>query len=122
MTKQVAIVLAGCGVFDGSEIYETTLTLLRLDQLGIGYRCFAPDVAQHHVINHLDQSPVEGETRNVLQESARLARAISARLPSWRQTTSMRSSCRVVLGWLKTSLISPCRATACRYWRASKRR
>ncbi len=42
MTKQVAIVLAGCGVFDGSEIYETTLTLLRLDQLGIGYRCFAP--------------------------------------------------------------------------------
>ncbi len=43
MTKQVAVVLAGCGVFDGSEIYETTLTLLRLDQLGIGYRCFAPD-------------------------------------------------------------------------------
>ncbi|WP_081192703.1 isoprenoid biosynthesis glyoxalase ElbB [Halomonas sp. BC1] len=74
MTKQVAVVLAGCGVFDGSEIYETTLTLLRLDQLGIGYRCFAPDVEQHHVINHLDQTPVEGERRNVLQESARLAR------------------------------------------------
>lgn len=74
MTKQVAIVLAGCGVFDGSEIYETTLTLLRLDQLGIEYRCFAPDVEQHHVINHLTQSPVEGEVRNVLQESARLAR------------------------------------------------
>jgi len=74
MTKQVAIVLAGCGVFDGSEIYETTLTLLRLDQLGIGYRCFAPDVEQHHVINHLTQTPVEGEQRNVLQESARLAR------------------------------------------------
>lgn len=74
MTKQVAVVLAGCGVFDGSEIYETTLTLLRLDHLGIGYRCFAPDVEQHHVINHLDQTPVEGERRNVLQESARLAR------------------------------------------------
>ncbi|UXZ53511.1 isoprenoid biosynthesis glyoxalase ElbB [Halomonas sp. 7T] len=74
MTKQVAIVLAGCGVFDGSEIYETTLTLLRLDQLGIGYRCFAPDVEQHHVINHITQTPVEGEQRNVLQESARLAR------------------------------------------------
>ncbi|WP_404473118.1 isoprenoid biosynthesis glyoxalase ElbB [Vreelandella venusta] len=74
MTKQVAIVLAGCGVFDGSEIYETTLTLLRLDQLGIGYRCFAPDVEQHHVINHITQSPAEGEQRNVLQESARLAR------------------------------------------------
>lgn len=74
MTKQVAVVLAGCGVFDGSEIYETTLTLLRLDQLGIGYRCFAPDIEQHHVINHLNQEVVEGERRNVLQESARLAR------------------------------------------------
>lgn len=74
MTKQVAVVLAGCGVFDGSEIYETTLTLLRLDQLGIGYRCFAPDIEQHHVINHLTQEVVEGERRNVLQESARLAR------------------------------------------------
>lgn len=74
MTKQVAVVLAGCGVFDGSEIYETTLTLLRLDQLGIGYRCFAPDIEQHHVINHLNQEVAEGERRNVLQESARLAR------------------------------------------------
>lgn len=74
MTKQVAVVLAGCGVFDGSEIYETTLTMLRLDQLGLGYRCFAPDIEQHHVINHLNQEVVEGERRNVLQESARLAR------------------------------------------------
>ena len=74
MTKQVAVVLAGCGVFDGSEIYETTLTLLRLDQLGIDYRCFAPDIEQYHVVNHLTQEPVEGESRNVLQESARLAR------------------------------------------------
>lgn len=74
MTKQVAVILAGCGVYDGSEIYETTLTLLRLDQLGIGYHCFAPDMAQHHVINHITQSEVEGSTRNVLEESARLAR------------------------------------------------
>ncbi|MGS2744775.1 isoprenoid biosynthesis glyoxalase ElbB [Halomonas sp. LS-001] len=74
MTKQVAVILAGCGVYDGSEIYETTLTLLRLDQLGIGYHCFAPDMAQHHVINHITQDEVEGSTRNVLEESARLAR------------------------------------------------
>lgn len=73
MTKQVAVILAGCGVYDGSEIYETTLTLLRLDQLGIGYRCFAPDIEQQ-VINHLNQEVVEGDVRNVLQESARLAR------------------------------------------------
>ncbi|GEN28699.1 glyoxalase [Halovibrio variabilis] len=74
MTKQVAVILAGCGVYDGSDIYETTLTLLRLDQLGIGYRCFAPDIEQHHVVNHRNQEVADGEPRNVLQESARLAR------------------------------------------------
>lgn len=74
MTKQVAVILAGCGVYDGSEIYETTLTLLRLDQLGIGYRCFAPDIEQHHVVNHLTQDADTDEKRNVLVESARLAR------------------------------------------------
>lgn len=74
MRKQVAVILAGCGVRDGSEIYETTLALLRLDQLGIGYRCFAPDIEQQQVIDHLSGEPVEGETRNVLVESARLAR------------------------------------------------
>ncbi|WP_235040269.1 isoprenoid biosynthesis glyoxalase ElbB [Vreelandella profundi] len=74
MAKQVAVILAGCGVYDGSEIYETTLTLLRLDQLGIEYRCFAPDIEQQHVVNHLTQEVVEGEQRNVLLESARLAR------------------------------------------------
>ncbi len=74
MSKQVAVILSGCGVQDGSEIYETTLTLLRLDQLGIGYRCFAPDMAQHHVIDHRSGEVAEGETRNVLTEAARLAR------------------------------------------------
>ena len=74
MSKQVAVILSGCGVFDGSEIYETTLTLLRLDQLGIGYRCFAPDIEQHHVIDHRSGEVAEGEARNVLTESARLAR------------------------------------------------
>lgn len=74
MSKQVAVILSGCGVQDGSEIYETTLTLLRLDQLGIGYRCFAPDMAQHHVIDHRSGEVAEGEARNVLTEAARLAR------------------------------------------------
>jgi len=74
MSKQVAVILSGCGAFDGAEIYETTLTLLRLDQLGIGYRCFAPDIEQHHVIDHRSGEVAEGEARNVLTESARLAR------------------------------------------------
>jgi len=71
--KKVAIILSGCGVYDGAEITETVLTLLALEQAGGQYQCFAPNMAQHHVINHItgDKMP---ETRNVLVESARIAR------------------------------------------------
>src|SRR3546814_20669828 len=73
MNKKVAVILSGCGVYDGSEIYESVITLLRLDQRGVKVQCFAPNIAQMHVINHLtgDEMP---ESRNVLTESARLAR------------------------------------------------
>lgn len=71
---QVGVVLSGCGVFDGSEIHEAVLTLLYLDQAGAKVSCFAPDKPQLHVVNHLTMQPVEGESRNVLVESARIAR------------------------------------------------
>lgn len=70
----VAVVLSGCGVYDGAEINEAVLTLLCLEQAGATYQCFAPDVAQLHVINHLSGEVAEGETRNVLVEAARIAR------------------------------------------------
>ncbi|PIE42970.1 MAG: isoprenoid biosynthesis protein ElbB [Gammaproteobacteria bacterium] len=70
----VAVVLAGCGVYDGSEIYETVVTLLTLDRHDAQYQCFAPDIDQLHVINHLTGEVAEGESRNVLVEAARLAR------------------------------------------------
>ena len=73
MTR-VAVVLAGCGVYDGAEINEAVLTLLSLEQQGASYQCFAPDVEQMHVINHLTGEPVPGEERNVLVEAARIAR------------------------------------------------
>ena len=68
-----AVVLAGCGVYDGSEIHETTLTLLAIDKAGVDYQCFAPNINQHHVVNHLTGDEMN-ETRNVLIESARIAR------------------------------------------------
>ncbi|MCW3149520.1 isoprenoid biosynthesis glyoxalase ElbB [Stutzerimonas stutzeri] len=73
MNKKVAVILSGCGVYDGSEIYESVITLLRLDQRGAQVQCFAPNVAQMHVINHLTGEEMP-ESRNVLTESARLAR------------------------------------------------
>jgi enhancing lycopene biosynthesis protein 2 len=72
--KKVAVILSGCGVFDGSEIHESVLTLLALDRLNAQAICVAPNIPQHHVINHLTQQPVAGESRNVLMESARIAR------------------------------------------------
>ncbi len=51
--KKFAVVLAGCGVHDGAEIHEATLAMLAIAQAGAEYQCFAPDIEQHHVINHL---------------------------------------------------------------------
>ncbi|MFP4387110.1 MAG: isoprenoid biosynthesis glyoxalase ElbB, partial [Alphaproteobacteria bacterium] len=73
MSKNVAVILSGCGVYDGSEIHEATLSLLALDQAGAHVQCFAPDMEQMHVINHISGEETE-EKRNVLVESARIAR------------------------------------------------
>ena len=72
--KKIAIILSGCGVYDGSEIHESVLTLLAIEQQGATYRCFAPNINQHHVIIHLTGEVNASETRNVLEESARIAR------------------------------------------------
>jgi|TARA_B100001063_G_C16737800_1_gene542991 enhancing lycopene biosynthesis protein 2 len=74
VNKKVAVVLSGCGVFDGSEVYEAVITLLCLDKLDLKVQCFAPDIQQMHVVDHLNGNINENDTRNVLVESARLVR------------------------------------------------
>lgn len=71
---KVAVVLSGCGVFDGSEIHEAVITLLALSCAGVSYQCMAPNMMQAHVVNHLTGQVAEGESRNVLVEAARIAR------------------------------------------------
>ncbi len=71
---RVGVILAGCGVLDGSEIHEATLTLLYLDQEKTETIIMAPDIEQMHVINHVSQETEKGESRNVLIEAARIAR------------------------------------------------
>ncbi len=68
-----AVVLSGCGVYDGAEIHEAVMTLLAVKKQGASYQVFAPDVMQHHVVNHLT-GEIMNESRNVLTESARIAR------------------------------------------------
>lgn len=71
--KKFAIILAGCGVYDGAEIHEAVMTMYAVMKNGAEYQVFAPDIAQYHVVNHLTGALMP-ETRNVLVESARIAR------------------------------------------------
>ncbi len=71
--KKFAVLLSGCGVFDGAEIHEATLTMYAIMKNGCEYEIFAPDVNQYHVVNHISGEEMN-ETRNVLVESARIAR------------------------------------------------
>nr|WP_321451132.1 isoprenoid biosynthesis glyoxalase ElbB [uncultured Carboxylicivirga sp.] len=72
-TKKIAVILSGCGVYDGAEIHESVLTMLAIAKQGAEYTLFAPDVKQHHVVNHVTGDEMSQE-RNVLVESARIAR------------------------------------------------
>ena len=71
--KKFAVILAGSGVFDGAEIHEATMSLYAIMKQGGVYEIFAPDIPQHHVINHISGEEMN-EERNVLIESARIAR------------------------------------------------
>lgn len=71
---KVGVILSGCGVFDGSEIHETVITLLAIDRSGAEAVCMAPNMEQMHVVNHLTGDVASGEKRNVLVEAARIAR------------------------------------------------
>lgn len=73
MAKRVGVLLSGCGVMDGAEIHEAVCTMLALDRAGAEVVCLAPNKDQATVVNHLSNTP-QGERRNVLVESARIAR------------------------------------------------
>ena len=81
--KKIAVILAGCGVQDGSEIHETVATLLAIQRAGHTYDCFAPDTLQHEVVDHTS-GQVMNEERNVLTEAARIARGDIQPLDSYR--------------------------------------
>ena len=70
---KVGVLLAGCGVFDGSELHEAVITLLELDKAGAEAVCIAPNMDQLHVIDHISGEEMQ-QKRNVLVESARIAR------------------------------------------------
>jgi len=72
--NKVGVVLSGCGHQDGSEIHEAVFTLHALEKAGAEAIIMAPDMDQFHVINHLNGNEDLTESRNILVESARIAR------------------------------------------------
>ena len=71
---RVAVCLSGCGFMDGAEIHESVATLVALDRAGAEIVCCAPDKPQAAVVDHRTQQPLHDQRRNVLTESARIAR------------------------------------------------
>lgn len=80
--KNFAVILSGCGHQDGAEIHEATLTLWAIHKNGAEFQCYAPDIKQHHVLNHITGQEMN-EKRNVLIESARIARGKIASLATF---------------------------------------
>ncbi len=71
--KKFAIILSGCGVYDGAEIHEATMSMYAIVKNGSTYDIFAPNIDQHHVINHITGEEMN-EKRNIMVEAARIAR------------------------------------------------
>lgn len=71
--ESIGVILSGCGNRDGSEIHEATLALWAIHKYGADYQCYAPDITQHHVLNHVSGEEMN-ESRNVFIESARICR------------------------------------------------
>ncbi len=74
MTKRIGVVLSGCGFLDGAEVHESVLTLLAIDRAGGQAICMAPNMDQSAVVNHFSREEAPAR-RNVLDESARIARS-----------------------------------------------
>lgn len=77
-TPKFAVLLSGCGVYDGSEIHEAVSLLMAIDEAGCSYQCFAPNTWQARTIDHFTRESTavagDADNRNVLAESARIAR------------------------------------------------
>ena len=74
MIRTIGVILSGCGYLDGAEIHESVMTLHAIAAHGAIADIYAPDIPQRHVVDHLSGREMPGEVRNVLVESARIAR------------------------------------------------
>lgn len=74
MTDKIALVLSGCGVYDGSEVHEASAACVAISRAGKKVVFYAPDKSHHHLVNHITGAADEGDSRKVRIEAARIAR------------------------------------------------
>lgn len=71
--KKIALILAGCGHQDGSEITEVVSTLIALSAHNVETHFFAPNI-DFHPVNHLNKKSDDSQNRNLMTEAARITR------------------------------------------------
>lgn len=78
---RIGVLLGGCGHYDGTDVHEAVLVLQALEAAGEKPVLLAPRLAQVRTVDHLSGDETAGEARDVLRESARLARGSIRALP-----------------------------------------
>ena len=93
MPDEVAVILSGCGVYDGTEIHEASAVCVALTRNGKKPVFFAPDTSLHHEINHVTLESDADTKRSALIESARIARGniLNLRVSSKCQFSTVNS-------------------------------
>ena len=84
---RIGVLLGGSGHYDGTDAAEATFVLLALEKSGERPVLLAPDIPQVRVVDHLSGDGIEGESRSVMREAARLSRGSIRALASWRPST-----------------------------------
>jgi len=87
-SNNVAVVLSGCGVYDGSEVHEATSCLAAITRHGLTPVVYAPDKNQAHVVDHQVGEASDAQ-RSVLSESARISRCAVKSLSVLKQDDAM---------------------------------
>ncbi len=62
-SDKIAVVLSGCGVYDGAEVHESAAALAAITRQGFQPVIFAPDKQQAHVVDHNSGQEQAGEKR-----------------------------------------------------------
>lgn len=70
MSKKIAVILSGCGSFDGAEIGESVCSMLAIEKHQMTYKVFSLDEEQKQVVNALTGEKVD-QKRNMMEEAAR---------------------------------------------------